>query len=91
MTTGSIEQGLVNAQHTETVAFDQINAPGSYVRVDTGNLFRVPEDSLAAGRSPCIEMVGKSAILMTRLSHDPWLPISKARQVAADLDLYVNF
>jgi hypothetical protein len=75
----------------ENVPYDQVNWPGCYVCNDTGNLYRVPDDSLAAGRSPLIAIVSKTPMMMTRISDDPWLPISKARQLAADADLYINF
>lgn len=80
-----------NTQHTERVPFGDLSKPGAYVSNDTGCLFRIPDDGLVSGRSPLIEIVGKSPIMMTKVSEDPWIPISKARQLAADADLYINF
>ncbi len=80
-----------NTQHTTRVAFQDLNSPGAYVCNETGCLFRIPEDGLVTGRSPLIEIVSKSPTMMTKISDDPWLPISKARQLAADADLYINF
>jgi hypothetical protein len=71
--------------------FDQLTSPGAYVCNYSGTLFRVPDDALAPGRSPVIEIVSKTPMMLTKLCDDPWVPISKARQVASDWDLYVNF
>jgi hypothetical protein len=74
-----------------TCEFDQINAPGSYVEQRTGTLLRVPEDALVPGRSPVLEVVTNEPWVVSRISDDPFLPLTKARMLAADLDLYVNF
>jgi hypothetical protein len=65
--------------------------PGCYIANFTGHLFRIPDQAVAAGRSPLIEIVSKQGTLMTKVSDDPWIPISKARQLAADADLQPNF
>jgi hypothetical protein len=72
-------------------AFEQIEFPGVYVSIETGRLFRIPREALASGRSPLIEMVGREPVLVTKISDDPYVPLSKARMLAADLDLTVNF
>ena len=72
-------------------SFNQIESPGCYVSTETGRLLRVPADALAKGQSPKIETVGSTPWIVTRLSSDPYLPISKARMIAADIDIEVNF
>jgi hypothetical protein len=89
--TESKTQNVFNSQHTQRIAFGDVNTPGSYVCNESGCLFRVPEDGLVSGRSPLIEIVSRTPTMMTKISDDPWLPISKARQLAADADLYINF
>lgn len=74
-----------------TCAFEQITDPGAYVDLECGRLFRMPEDSLALGRSPLIEAVGREPLIVTKVSDDPFVPISEARLRAADLDVKVNF
>jgi hypothetical protein len=74
-----------------TCNFDQIETPGTYVECRTGTLLRVPEDALAPGRSPRIEIVAHEPWTVTRLAEDPYVPLTKARMIAADLDLPVNF
>ncbi len=71
--------------------FEQIRAPGSYVLKRSGELLRVPEDALQPGRSPAIDIVSKDPWLCTKISNDPYLSVSKARAIAADMDLSVNF
>ncbi len=74
-----------------TVAFDQLEEPGAYVSNWSGHLIRVPENGLKAGSSPTIDIVGKEPMFVTKLSSDPYCTISKARMIAADFDLQVNF
>lgn len=91
MTTIAEKTSVHTTQQNRKVPFCELTEPGSYISNTTGNLFRVPEDALVVGRSPLIEIVSKSGTMMTRISDDPWLPISKARQLAADADLSINF
>ena len=54
-------------------------------------MFRIPPDGLAEGRSPLITWEAAEEKFVTRISDDPWTPISKARQLAASTNLPVNF
>ena len=74
-----------------TGPFSAITEPGCFVTITDGTLFRIPPDGLAPGRSPVISITSKSEFLVTRISADPWIGVSKARQLAADLDVPVNF
>lgn len=74
-----------------TCEFSQISSPGLYVETRTGTLLRVPSDGVAPSRSPVISVVGKDPWIVTKISQDPFLPITKARMIAADLDLPVDF
>ena len=73
------------------VPFCDLNEPGAYVNERTGELYRVPEDALISGRSPLIEIVSDHPTMMTKLSENAWVPISKARQLAADCDMDIAF
>ncbi len=81
----SRNRGLVSC------SFDQIDSPGLYVDQGTGTLLRIPDDAVAPGRSPVLELVSKDPWTVTKISDDAFLPLTKARMLAADLDLYVNF
>ena len=74
-----------------TVPFAEISEPGTYLSNWTGHLLRVPDDGVKQGRSPVIEILGKEPMLLTKLSTDPFIGMTKARMLAADLDLPVNF
>lgn len=71
--------------------FDEVEEPGAYISNWTGHLIRIPEDGLKLGRSPLIEIRSRERMMVTKLSNDPYLTLTKARMIAADLDLEVNF
>ena len=83
------------AQHTSvgllTCEFSQITQPGLYVENHSGALVRVPDDGVRPNRSPVLSIVGREPWVVTKISDDPFLSITKARLVAADLDLAINF
>ena len=74
-----------------TVPFDQIQECGAYVCCWSGHLLRVPEDGVTAGRSPLINIVGCDNLFVTKISHDPYITITKARLLACNCDCNVNF
>jgi len=73
------------------IPFEAINEPGCYVCNWSGHLLRVPEDSIKPGRSPLLTIRGTEPLFVTRISGDPFISVSKARQLAADCDVTVNF
>ena len=73
------------------IRFESISEPGTYLANWTGHLIRVPEDGFKLGRSPLIEIRGREPFFVTKLSDDPYITLTKARMLAADLDLPVNF
>ncbi len=81
------ENKMVSAQ----IPFESINEPGAYLSNWSGHLIRVPQDGCKQGRSPLIEIIGKEPFVVTKLADDPFVAITKARMVAADLDLPVAF
>ncbi len=78
-------------QVAKQVSFADINEPGTYVANWSGHLLRIPEDSIKLGLSPLLNIVGRKPLLVTKISENPYLPITKARQLAADLDCNVVF
>jgi hypothetical protein len=71
--------------------FENVNEPGAYICQWNGHLLRVPEDGVSAGRSPMINIVGPEPLYVTKISDNPWITLTKARMMAANYDLYVNF
>ena len=73
------------------VPFESIHEGGSYVCNWSGHLLRVPEDSVASGRSPLMNIVGRDPLFTTKISEDPFITLTKARLAAANHDIAVNF
>ena len=73
------------------IPFDSINQPGCYVCNWSGHLLRVPEDGVASGRSPLINIVGHQPLFVTKINENPYIPLTKARLLAANCDIAVNF
>ncbi len=73
------------------IPFESINQPGCYVCNWSGHLLRVPEDGVAQGRSPLINIIGLQQLFVTKLNENPFIPVTKARMLAANWDLAVNF
>ena len=73
------------------VPFEGINEPGCYVSNWGGHLLRIPVDAIKPGNAPVLEIVGQETLFTTKICNDPFVPVSKARQLAADCDVPVNF
>ena len=73
------------------VPFEAIDAPGTYVCNWSGHLLRIPEDAIKPGRSPLMNLIGKKPLFVSKISGDPYIQVSKARMVAANFDVPVNF
>lgn len=73
------------------IPFGSINEPGTYICNWSGHLLRVPEDSIKPGRSPLMDLMATEPLFVTKITNDPFVPISKARIVAANYDVAVNF
>jgi hypothetical protein len=74
-----------------TIPFDTINEPGAYVCNWSGHLLRVPEDGVSPGRSPLINIIGPDPLTVTKISDNPYITITKAKLLASNYDLNVNF
>jgi len=74
-----------------TIPFDSVQDPGCYICNWSGHLLRVPEDGIAPGRSPLINIVGNEPLFVTKISDNPYTTLTKAKMIASNLDCYVNF
>lgn len=81
----------LQTQVAKQVSYADINEPGTYVANWSGVLLRIPEDSIKPGLSPLLNIVAKKPLFVTKISENPYVPITKARQLAADLDCNVAF
>ena len=73
------------------IPFEAIKEPGSYVCNWSGHLLRVPDEALKLGHSPLLSIKGTEVPFVTKISDDPFIPVTKARMFAADCDSVVNF
>ncbi len=92
MSTASVEQQEHESKgFGSQVPFESIDEPGCYVDNWDGHMLRIPENAISSDSSPGISISGKETLFVTKISGDPFIPISKARILAADHDLNVNF
>jgi len=93
----STETQNVNTQFAQNefcgqqVPFGSINTPGCYVCNWSGHLLRIPEDGITPGRSPLVNMVGQVPLFVTKISDNPYITLTKARLLASNFDVNVNF
>ncbi len=73
------------------IPFSEIHEPGTYVSNTTGHLVRIPQDAVKPDRTPVIDLVAAEPLLFSKISVNPFISITKARMLACDLDLPVNF
>ena len=74
-----------------TLPFDGIHEPGAYICRWSGHLLRVPADSISSERTPRMSVISADALLVTKLDSDPFIPVPKARLLATNHDVSVNF
>jgi hypothetical protein len=74
-----------------TWPFEAINEPGAYVCNWSGHLLRVPQDAVSPGRSPKIDMVGPEPLYVTKINDNPYITLTKAKLLASNFDINVNF
>jgi hypothetical protein len=90
---------LMEAQTTERkaspshpeVSWDDLETPGFYVSRATGNGYRVPAEALIKGASPVIEQVSAQPSRLVKVSDNPFIPLIKARNLAANCNIEPNF
>jgi hypothetical protein len=78
------------ASHHE-VSWDELETPGFYVSRVTGNGYRVPSEALVKGASPIIQQVSAKPSRLVKLSDNPFIPLIKARNLAANSNIEPNF
>ncbi len=73
------------------VPYASISEPGAYVSNWTGHLLRVPEDAIRSAHAPAMDIQGTRPLFVTKISDDPYITISKARMIAANCDVAIDF
>lgn len=85
-----ITERKIGAAHPE-VSWEDLETPGFYVSRTTGNGYRVPAEALIKGASPVIEQVSAQPSRLVKLSDNPFIPLIKARNLAANHNIEPNF
>jgi hypothetical protein len=80
-------EGSVGVQ----IPFDSLTEPGCYICNWNGHLLRVPEDGIAANSRPQINLVSTEPLFVTKISDNPFIPLTQAKTTASNFDLFVNF
>ncbi len=73
------------------IPYPEINSAGAYVMHGSGILVRVPREALTDGRTPSVCLQADDGAIVSKISGDPWIELSRARASAADMDLLVRF
>ena len=73
------------------IPFAAVHEPGTYVCNWSGHLLRMPADAINPRVTPVMCILGKEALYLTKISDQPFLPITKARVLASECDVAVNF
>jgi hypothetical protein len=73
------------------VSWEQINEPGTYVEVGTGDLYRIPKEALLPGSSPLIRKESLGASRLVQLSSNPFITTFQARMLACEHNVQPNF
>jgi hypothetical protein len=73
------------------VSWSDLETPGFYVSRATGNGYRIPAEALIKGASPVIEQVSAQPSRLVKLSANPFIPLMKARNLAANYNIEPNF
>ncbi len=75
----------------QTLPWSSISEPGCYICNWSGHLLRVPEDGIAPGLSPLIDIVVREPLFVTKISNNPFVSVTKAKLLASNADVHVNF
>jgi hypothetical protein len=71
------------------LAWSEIDQPGTYVEVSTGNLYRITEESLTVRKS--FATPGDTGPVVVQLSTDPFILELAARIACAERNIPSNF
>lgn len=73
------------------IMWHDIKEPGAYIEIETGHLYRIPEDALGLGSSPLIRKETSEPCQLVRISKDPFIPKIQARVVCYNHGLRPRF
>ena len=68
-----------------------VTEPGAYVCRESGDLIRIAPTGVASDFSELIERQETEPVYVVRIDTDPFVAISRARVLAANLDVEIGF
>ncbi|MCG8425936.1 MAG: hypothetical protein MI754_01105 [Chromatiales bacterium] len=72
-------------------SWGEINEPGAYVELGTGDLYRVPKEALLEGSSPYIRKESAGGSNLMKVTADPFVTTLEARMICAEHNIKPNF
>jgi len=78
-------------QTLHQLAWEDIDEPGAYVEVRTGNLYRIPQEALLKGASPLIRKECLTSSPYVQVSRNPFVLALEARMLCAENNIQPNF
>ena len=73
------------------LSWDNINEPGAYVEVGSGDLYRFPKEALMQGASPLVRKESAGASRLVKISENPYVTTFEARMICAEHNVAPNF
>jgi hypothetical protein len=73
------------------MTWKDIDEPGAYVEVGSGDLYRIPKEALLEGSSPLIRKESSGSSTFIQISKNPYITTFEARMVCAEHNVQPNF
>ena len=73
------------------MTWKDIDEPGAYVEVGSGDLYRIPKEALLEGSSPLIRKESSGTSTFIQVSKNPFVTTFEARMVCAEHNVQPNF
>ncbi len=71
--------------------WENVESPGAYVELGTGDLYRIPKEALKPGASPVVVKESFGASRLARVSTNPFVTTLEARLACAQHNIEANF
>ncbi len=68
-----------------------IDKPGAYVDVGTGDLYRIPREAVLEGSSPLIRRESSGTSSFIQVSKNPYVTTMEARMICAEQNVQPHF
>ena len=86
-----MEEEFAGAEKLRPLSWREINDPGAYVELTTGDLFRVPKEALVPGSSLVVRRESKTPSKFVQISADPLISSLEARLMCLERKIKPNF